>query len=340
MTEPGERRGRHSVGRSTGVVALAVLLAVLTTVGLSSCGSAAGGPVAMRVGGSATSSATVDRWARAIERGDAVGGFENETHGTARQRALAALIAAEWLRGQAAAEGVAPSAAVVARALSERRAANGSGEFAQSLHASGRTIADVELEIEAELAAAAIHQKLMARIAPVTQAEVADYYKRHQGRFRIPEVRVVDLVENLPSRAAAAALVSRIGIGPRFTARANHERLLRGYESIPGTPPDIVRVAHAIFAAPRGVASAPTRLSRHWIVFVVRSVASPSFEPLSKARPRIVALLEASHRSETAATFAAEFRRRWTARTSCGAGYVVPGCVQYTGPLEPSDPLR
>jgi len=246
------------------------------------------------------------------------------------------LISAEWLRAEAARQGLAPSAAAVSGALSERREANGGAEFGHSLRMSGQTVADVELEIEAELAASAIRHKVAGEAPEVTQAQVVDYYRSHRHEFRLPEVRAVDLVENLPSAADATALVKRVGIGRAFASKALHEKLQRNRGGSTGTS-DIESVTDAIFVAAPGVASRPMSLNHRWTVFVVRKITPASFESLATVRPMIVRRLAARHRAQAVSGFASEFRRRWTTRTRCRVGYVVQGCIEYRGVVNPHE---
>jgi PPIC-type PPIASE domain len=255
--------------------------------------------------------------------------MEEERGATPNEQAVATLISINWLRGEATAQGISPSQTVVDDALDERREANGAAEFQRTLNGSGRTLDDLRLEVEAELAAAAIRRKVLRSIA-ATEPEIADYYKRHRALFREPELRTVDLVEGLPSAETASRLVRRIGTGPKFSKQAFHEEL----EIEPGVhlAADIERVMHAIFAAKQGVASRPMSLNRHWTVFVVRAIRPAKIKPLSKVHARIAARLVAAHRRAALDAFTAAFRNRWTARTSCGPGYVVQGCRQYKGP--------
>jgi foldase protein PrsA len=313
-------------------------LAVAALAAWSGCGEDPRSPAAVRVGDAPIGKATVDRWSRAIERGAALESLHDDRSGTPRERALVFLISTDWLRGEAAAQRVSPSNDAVEHALAERREANGAAEFQKSLRASGQTVDDVMLEIEADLAAAAIRRNVLSRSPAVTEAEIVDYYRSHRRLFRNPEIRTAELVENLASPAAATALVNRIGIGPRFSKKALHEELQ--IEAGVRLESDIEHVTHAIFAAKPGVASRPMSLNGRWTVFVVRKITPASFKPLRSVRAAIAARLAARHRGMTLTAFTDAYRARWTAKTSCRAGYVVQGCAQHRGPVRPQpDPF-
>jgi PPIC-type PPIASE domain len=329
------RRTLPESGVRAGRCALAVA-GVL--VGLAGCAGNARSPVVVRVGAVPISRATVDHWARVIVRGGLITGPYADTKGTAKQRALAFLISSQWLRGEAAAQKVTPTDKAVNQALTDRREANGAGEFEQTMHASGQTLADVKLEIETELAAVQIRRKLISQTPPVTEREVLTYYRNDQRLYRKPEARVVDLIENLPSRAAATALVKRIGTGADFAKKALHEELVRYTSKAPFA--DIESVTHAIFTAHLGVVSAPMSLNGRWTVFVVRKITPASPEPLANVRPKIIARLASHHRNHILAAFTHAYRTRWTAKTNCRPGYIIQACARYEGPLQAQpDPL-
>jgi foldase protein PrsA len=323
-----ERQTGRSLMRWKPVMCL--LWPVLVVIG---CGGNPASPTVVRVGDAAITKEAVGHWARTIAHGVVPGGMRNESRGTPMQRALAFLISSASLRGEAAVQGVSPSSGAVTAALANRREANGAAEFEQSLHASGQTLDDVKLEVETELASAAVRKKALARAPAVSEADVHDFYRSHHRLFLIPEKRKVELLENLSSPAAARALVSRIGIGAAFSKKALHEELQinRGER----LQPDIEHATHAAFRAPVGVVSEPVSLNNHWAVFVVRKITPASFKPLVRVRLAIEEHLTAEHRAATLATFTAAYRKRWTAKTNCHPGYVVQGCAQYTGPRQP-----
>jgi hypothetical protein len=154
--------------------------------------------------------------------------------------------------------------------------------------------------------------------------------------FVVPVMRDVDLIEVLPSRAAAAALVRRIGGGPRFARRAFHEEIARAFGA-GSTSHEKLAVIRAIFAARPGTVSRPMRLDGHWTVFVVRKIRPARLKPLAEVRGEILKRLIARRRDRITAQFNRQFKARWSARTSCRTGYVVQGCAQYSGPIAPEE---
>lgn len=317
------------------VARASVMAGLLLVAAFAACGGDARGPVVVRVGQAAISKATVDHWARVIERGGTLGGVREEPHDTPTQRAVAFLVSADWLSGETAVQGLTVSDHAVDQALTERKEANGGAEFRESLDATGQTLADVKLEVRAELARAAIRRMLTRRAAQITEPEISGYYTNHRSSFRVAERRVFDLIKNLPSQAVARALARRLGTGSRFTKKAVHETLDR--PSILDADTEKHAVLRAVFTSSSGMIVGPMRFKRRWTLFVVREVEPARTEPLAlaKVRSTVVKRLTAEREQQIVSEFTKAYRIRWTARTSCDPGFLAQGCAQYHGPIEP-----
>ena len=321
--------GRSATNRLR-VCGTTVLGALL--LGWGACGAGQTSLVVVRVGHNAITKATVDRWTAIVRRGGAFSGFRGApSSGTSRQRALALLISSTWLIEEAARQGIPVSGKEVGAALAERAQGAAASEFHKRLAATGQTVAGVELELKAELAYDAIREALVLRASRFTQSEVQRYYREDGSRFSSPKVSVVDIVENLPSAAAATQLVRRIGTGRRFTKVAFRKELAYTTGVLSGSATKKA-VDHAIFVARPGVVSRPMRLFGGWTIFVVRRIIPPRRRPLPMVRSELIAGLKKQRTREIATSFAREYQKRWAGVTSCKHGYVVAGCAQYAGP--------
>lgn len=327
-------RARSSHG---GYPAPRLFLCAISCVGfgLGACAKDAGGPIVAQVNRSRIRRAEVDHWASAIDRGARPGEVLHiSLGGSARQAALGFLIRARWLTAAAAAERVAASRAAVTQTLQERREV--SDEFMRELASRGQTQADAKLEVEAELAAEAIRRLLDKHAADVAPGEVLAIYRQHPRRFLLGEARETELVEGLPNRALAVALVRQARTG------AGLAKSVTNYETLRLEPvPDRERAAalHAIFRVPRGVVSL-MRLDEQWAVFVVRRIFPARLSSFAQARARAYATLVAQRRRVLTTQYLKAYRTRWTAVTSCRSGYVVQGCREYRGQLRPEpDPF-
>jgi foldase protein PrsA len=315
------RRGRFRGGLCGG---LAIAAAALTA-----CGGTPKDAVVVRVGDVAIAKGTVDHWTSVIERKGAFTGFRGQPQGSARRRALALLISSHWLIGEAARERVLPPESALDEAV-EAREQEAPG-FARRLRATGETVPDVKLEMRAELAGETIREQLADRASRVSRRDVLDFYRANAAQFRAPEVRVVDLLENLPSASAATALVRKIGTGARFAKLAYREHVTRS----PGimATHEKALVVEAIFAARPGAVSRPVQLNHHWAVFVVRRIVPPRPQRLASVRGEVLKRLNVTRQRAIATSFDREFLARWRAKTSCRSGYVAPGCPQAHEPL-------
>jgi hypothetical protein len=305
-----------------------LLVAVgLSAAGLTGCGGVGENTIVVRVDGHAYSKRAVDHWANVIRRGGAFVGFRGAPpHGTPKQRAVTLLITSNWLTEEAARHGVGVQSAT-RQALEEREQGP---DLQKRLRATGETLADAKLEIEAELAAEAIREKLAMGAAQFTPLELSAFYRANASSFSTLEVRVTDLIENLPTPTAAEALIRRIGTGARFTKRAIRESVSRtpGYMSTP----EKSKAVKAIFAARPGIASRPVRLNE-WTVFVVRKVVPPAPKPLASVRAEVARSFDVQRQHEIAARFDREYLARGHAVTSCHSGWVAAGCPQDKGAL-------
>jgi hypothetical protein len=143
---------------------------------------------------------------------------------------------------------------------------------------------------------------------------------------------VVDIIENIPSAAAATALVKRVGTGGGFAMLALHKKLAYSPGVLAGAASKKA-VDYAIFAARPGVVSRPMRFFSGWTVFVVRKVIPPQPRPLAEVRAQVIAAYRQQRTREIFGVLGNEYTRRWVSKTDCREGYVVPGCAQYGGPL-------
>jgi foldase protein PrsA len=325
-------------------VASSVIITALlvTSAILASCSGTASGPVAVQVGDVSIHAATVDHWASAIRQGSTVGASLGKAPGTPKERALDFLISAHWLIGEAADQGLAVSDRSVERGLKDRTesAPEGHAQFDEELASSGQTTDDIKLEIKAELAAGLLRELVSSREPQLTsQEEVLDYYHRNIAHFRIPEKRLVDLIESIPSRAAAIALGERLGSSTQFAKRALHESVARQTPS-EAARADNADLVHAIFTATPGKVAAPARFNGQWVLIVVRGTVPGRTRGLKEVEVQIERRLLAQRRRELFAEFVKGYTAKWRAKTDCRPGFVVQKCSQYHGPLKPEgDPL-
>jgi hypothetical protein len=312
---------------------LAVVL--LLAAALVSCAGAGGSDATSseavaRVGAVVIDRATLDHWARAISLGSVVAGVPAGSSLTSRQKALEFLISANWAIGAAAEHGLVVSEGAVARGLQEKIDAvpHGRSQFGEEIAATGQTPADVKLEVKAGLASQALRAFVSEHVAPVTQTQIARYYRKHLQSFRIPDKRVTDLIEEIRHYPRAVALGRRLGPGARFAKKAMHELVPRetAFEYAHAWNGKMVR---AIFATSPGRVGGPVSFHEKWVLFVVRKLVPGHIKPLGEVRAEIAQRLSEERRSQALARFFQAYRREWRAKTSCSAGFLVQKCSEY-----------
>lgn len=206
-------------------VIITVGVSCVAALCLAACGSGRGGRVVVLVDGDRLRAGAVAHWVGVRAHGGIVAAPASPAGMTPRDQALSFLISSRWLLDEVADQGERIDERAVRRRLEELKQAvpGGDSAFAESLKSARETLADVRLEIETELARAAIQRRLALGLGAVGRDQLLRYYRAHLERFRVPEQRDIDIVENLPSPAAARTLVARVGTGSRFTQLAYQE---------------------------------------------------------------------------------------------------------------------
>jgi hypothetical protein len=320
---------------------LAAGAVLLLAAGVTGCGGGKPSPVVLRVGAVAIDRATVDHWTRAIALGSAVAGALGQSSATPRQKALDFLISANWAIGAAAERGLVVSGDAVARGLKRRieSAPNGRSEFQEEVAATGQTLADVKLEVKAALAAVRLREFLSRSVSSVTQSQIDGYYKRYRQSFRIPDRRIVDLIEEIPGYAHAVALGKQLGPGARFARRAMRELVARETPYEDAHHDWKAPMLRAIFATPPGRVGGPVSFHYMWVLLVVRKLLPGSIKPLSEVGMQIAERLSEERHDHALASFLDALRREWIAKTSCDDDFLVQKCAGYVGRLVPEGDL-
>lgn len=287
-----------------------------------------------RVGSVKIGIGAIGHWASVIARGESLPGLAPDAKQSPRLNALGFLIWSVWAKGEASARGVGVSPAEARGALQRDIAGFMSrAEFEGSLRASGETVSDIELQLETELAVAALRRSA-ARAAPaVTPREVASYYacRCHAGEFRGDETREFEIVNHL-TLAAARRLVREAAQRHALPVAGLHESLTRNH--MLHTTADKRAIERAIFATRQGSVGGPVRLFGFYSVFLLRRISPSTIRPLAAVRSAIEQKLTAARRTRAFAQFTRRLAERWQARTSCRAGYIVAGCRQSSSRLD------
>jgi PPIC-type PPIASE domain len=349
-----------------GLLSIMACIAAAAVVGsLLGCASGGGDPVIVRVGERAITRAQLAHWMSAFApehvvpdpprftacalRREQLGSQASpsgslyeckQQYRALERRALDFLIYSAWSIGEARDRGIGASHEDVERRLDRLRRSypGGEREFVRSLKAIAHTVADSELEAEAQISLKNLRMALLRREPVVGPGEIAEYYRRHPAQFHEPEWREFRIIENLKSEAAANRLTREIEDGRESLARLSlHESFPRkDFARIAGVQKKLFR---AIFAARPGALSEPVKLNNLYFLFEVTRIVPPRQQSLSQASGSIREKIRAARGARSLAEFASAWQRRWIARTHCSPGYIVDLCREYRGGRRPAASL-
>ncbi len=247
------------------------------------------------------------------------------------------LIQTIWIQGEAVDRGVKVTEKQVDAAFVQERNASTpplktTAELNSFLAKTGQTVADLKWRTYVSLLANKIETKVQTEAAKVTNAQIAAYYKKNLASLTTPATRNLHLVET-STQASAAKVRSLLASGSSYatvvpTYSIDPATKSAGGKMLGVSPSELnAQLSAAVFAAKQGALSGPVKTAFGYYVFTVDSTTPSSVPTLSKATATIRALISQQQATAAVAALRTGFPKRWTARTSCRAGYVVsPGC--------------
>lgn len=246
---------------------------------------------------------------------------------------MAALIQEIWIEKEAEEQGVTVTDAEVRRAFEEtkRQSFPNERDYRAFLRQSGMTQADVEDRVRVQTLATELTRKIQDSAAPVTESDIADYYRRNRAQFAVPERRDVELILTR-TEAQAQEAKQAVESGTRWAAAA---REFSADEASKATGGRLTGVAEgqqdrafdrAAFGAERGEIVGPVRGQFGWYLLRVTGVTPPRQTSLAEAREQIRALLEQERQQAQMTRFVRDFQERWRAATRCRQGFIVQLC--------------
>jgi foldase protein PrsA len=318
----------------------ALTAALAAVISLTGCGNGSpAGQVLVRVGDTPITRATLDHWMTVMKGGpgDPAGGGNKAL----RRQALQFLISAQWLIGEASSQGLSIAQREVRQQVEREEQTSfpgGSAELREFLKSTGQSVADVELQARTELAQAKLREMLERSAGQPMRAQIAAYYARNKGSFRVAERREARFT-NRKTKAAAEKFKREIEAGKSLTSPA--QRRVGELFTSAGAPPDQRNdYERAIFAATPHRVAGPFHIHADYFLYEVAKVIPATTRTLRQVEGQIRKQLLDKQRRQTLAAFVKAWRSRWTSRTDCAPGYVVQKCRQYRGPLAAEDALE
>jgi foldase protein PrsA len=257
------------------------------------------------------------------------------------QTVLGFLIQTEWLLGEANSLGVKVSDSEVQKQFEtiKKQQFAKAGAFQKFLASTGYTPSDLLLRVKVQL----LTQKIKAKIEkgkPPTQAQVAKYYNENKSQYGQAEKRDIELILT-KTQAQAQKAKSEVSSGKSFATVAKKSstdpsKTTGGKLAGVAKGQEEKALDSAIFAAKRGVLSGPTKTPFGYYVFEVEKTHASSQQTLAQSEAAIKQQLTSSQGQAAMSAFVPKFQKKWTAKTNCRSGYVVPDCKSYKAPKTPT----
>jgi foldase protein PrsA len=258
---------------------------------------------------------------------------------TLQQEVLGFLISSTWVLGEANSLGVKVTDKEVKKQFEKIKSQQfpKAAEFEKFLKTSGQTVSDLLLRVKLNLLSSKIQQKIVKEKSKVSHADIEKYYKNNPKRFGVAEKRNL-LIILTKSEADAKKAKQEIESGKSFESVAKRVSIDPTSKSNGGKLPGVVKgqeeksLDAAVFSAKKGVLTGPVKTPFGYYIFEVQTITPGSQQTLKQAEASIKSQLTATKQQSALSKFVKEFKKKWTAKTDCRAGYMVADCKGYKAP--------
>jgi parvulin-like peptidyl-prolyl isomerase len=253
-----------------------------------------------------------------------------------RSAALDELITAEWLLGEAATLGIAPTVNAVNAQLAREQETSfpTQQQFAAYLKASGQTLVDLRRLVASRLAEESLRTYIAKNTPGVTAGAVGEFYARHRKMFHMPEHRDIQAIRTW-TKSQILAAKHEIEHGESFGKVAERISIDRPSNEHGGATKGIVPgqeergFDQAIFSSRPHVLVGPLHLRKRYYIFEVTRIEPGHQEPLTHVRSKIERLLPQRSRVDALSSFIASWRIAWRAKTHCDVRYLTQKCANF-----------
>jgi parvulin-like peptidyl-prolyl isomerase len=266
----------------------------------------------------------------------------SELQGSCRKRfqgdmeaALSSLIHNQWLLGEAADRAIKVNQVELRIELEKNLGPAGSAMVKRLLAQTGQTLPEVKLNLELGQLSDRLYEETEAKVPKTGEARLEAYYAQHKQSYAVPLERDLHIIR-FASNAAARKALGELRAGKSFASVVKEapsdqplgakDGLLLGLsrEAFKETT-----LADAIFRAKPGTLLGPVEISLGSYVFEVTRIHPPRQRTFAEVRAELRKVLPELLHKQTLAAATAAFKRKWIARTSCHAGWVVQNCREY-----------
>jgi foldase protein PrsA len=206
------------------------------------------------------------------------------------------------------------------------------GSYEKFLQTAGLTNEDVLFQQRVR----ELQNKITAKVTKgknnVTDAQIADYYNKHQSQFATQERRNVRIVLT-KTKAKAQQAKSALQSGGSWKSVAKQYSIDQASKNKGGELQGGVAKGQqekaldtAIFSADKGKLTGPVKTQFGWYVFQVEKVTKGKQQSLDESKANIKQQLASQQQNATLKKFGDDYRKRYKATTDCRKGYEVDDC--------------
>ena len=206
------------------------------------------------------------------------------------------------------------------------------GSYEKFLQSAGLTNEDVLFQQRVRELQNKITSKVTKGKDTVTDAQIADYYNKHQSQFSTQERRNVRIVLT-KTKAKAQQAKSALQPGGSWKSVAKQYSIDQATKNKGGELQGGVAKGQqekaldtAIFAADKGKLTGPVKTQFGWYVFEVTGVTPDSQQSVDDAKETIRSLLKSQNEQDALDSFIKDFQDKYTKETQCADDYVVQEC--------------
>jgi foldase protein PrsA len=263
-----------------------------------------------------------------------------------KQQVLGFLISANWVLGEAKAQGVKVSDKEVEKQFNQVKNQQfpKEADFQKFLASSGQTVSDLLLRVKLDMLSSKIQQKITKSAGKkASEKEIKSYYEQHKSQYGQPERRNI-LIVLTKTQAQAEAAKKEIESGTSFAAVAKKSSIDPVSKAAGGSLPGVVKgqeeksLDAAVFGAKLNVLGGPIKTPFGYYVYEVKKTLPANQQPLSQVKSSIQQQLTAQNQQKALSEFVKNFRKKWEGRTECRAEYKVKDCKGYKAPATPTTP--
>lgn len=243
------------------------------------------------------------------------------------------LIQYQWLTKEAKSLGVTVSQKDVDTQLAQTKktAFPTAKAWNNFLKQSGMTMDDVDVLLRTNLYVSKIGQKVQSQSSPVTDAQVSSYYTKNKAQFAVPERRDLEIILT-KQQATANEAKSAVQGGMSWADAAKKysiDTVSRGNGGVlkgvaKGQQDQALDVA--AFNAQKGTMVGPVKGQFGYYLVRVTAVTTGKQQTLDEVKGQIKQQLTQQHQNSKVQSFSTDFQKRWTSKTECRKGYVIPIC--------------